>query len=155
MIERPLILLGAPGSGKGTLASILTRIWPVPVIATGTLLREESLGGGALAMKLREVMNSGRLVDEELVNDVVAKRISDEECGGGCILDGYPRSVSQARYLDTLIHRHGYPEPAVIELVASEAIVCGRLEGRLQCVACGTIYNKQEPPARTSRHLRP
>ena len=144
MIDRPLILLGAPGSGKGTLTRILTRIWPIPAIATGALLWKKAEGDGALAVKLRAGMASGELVSDDLVNQIVAGRLAEPDCYRGFVLDGYPRNRSQAQYLDKLVERSAMPTPVVIELVVSPSIALDRLMARLLCPACGAVYNLRD-----------
>ena len=138
---RVLILLGAPGSGKGTQGAFLSRALGIPSISTGEILRAEGSSGSALGERLRNLLASGELVHDEIVNRVVAKRLSDPDCVDGFLLDGYPRSVAQAEFLTWLLLESGFPEPTVLHLdVAPEAIV-DRLAGRRQCPVCGHIYN--------------
>ncbi len=145
---RVLILLGAPGSGKGTQGAFLRRELGIPSISTGEILRSEASSGSALGERLRKLLAGGELVHDEIVNRVVAKRLAEPDCVDGFLLDGYPRSVAQAEFLTWLLLESGFPEPAVLHLdVAPEAIV-NRLAGRRQCPVCGRIYNVSFQPPR-------
>ena len=96
----PILLLGAPGVGKGTQAKDLAAKWGIPQISTGDLLRENRAHGTPLGVKAKQIMDEGKLVPDDLVNEMVAERLKQPDTGNGYILDGYPRTLGQAKWLD-------------------------------------------------------
>ena len=140
---RVIVLLGPPGSGKGTQAARLAEELDLTPISTGELLRNEADSGSALGEKVRDILASGHLVGNDLMNQVVASRLASDDCHRGCILDGYPRTVDQARYLDDLLRRNGLAEPIIFDFVVSPEQVVERLSHRRQCPACHRIYSAE------------
>ena len=127
-----LVLLGAPGSGKGTQATRLREHLQVPHISTGELLRAAVAAGTALGLQAKAVMESGNLVSDEIVLGMLEERLLRADTGNGFILDGYPRNLAQARALDALLARIGQPADLAVQLdVATEKLV-DRLSGRAQ-----------------------
>ncbi|HZQ50990.1 MAG TPA: nucleoside monophosphate kinase [Bryobacteraceae bacterium] len=124
MDRKVIILLGPPGCGKGTQAARLSACLAIPAISTGEILRQECQSGSALGKAVEKILQSGQLVSDGLMNQVVASRLGQLDCANGCILDGYPRTAAQARFLDRLLRRLGMPSPVVIEFfVPAEEIV--------------------------------
>ena len=138
MTKRIIILLGLPGSGKGTQAAILSNELLLPHISTGDIFRKMISEGSEESKLLAEYMNEGKLVPVDLVNKIVKKFIRSDECKGGCILDGYPRTLSQAEYLIENIDA----EINVIFFKVEDNVVMKRVLGRMNCASCGRIYNK-------------
>ena len=138
MTKRIIILLGLPGSGKGTQAAILSNELLLPHISTGDIFRKMISEGSEESKLLAEYMNEGKLVPVDLVNKIVKKFIRSDECKGGCILDGYPRTLSQAEYLIENINA----EINVIFFKVEDNVVMKRVLGRMNCASCGRIYNK-------------
>ena len=136
-----IILLGPPGAGKGTQAARLSAALNIPAISTGEMLRQAAKSKSETGKLVETVMAAGQLVSDELINRVVADRLQQGDCRTGCILDGYPRTVAQARFLDTLLNHLNLREPVVFNFdVAVEKIV-HRLSRRRQCPKCGAIFS--------------
>jgi adenylate kinase len=132
-----IVFLGPPGSGKGTQAARLSSELHIPAVSTGNMLRRECNSGSALGNAVKSILASGQLVGDDLMNQVVDQRLRQYDCEAGCILDGYPRTVAQARYLDGLLDTLGRPRPMVFDFeIAAEEIV-RRLSCRRVCVECG------------------
>ncbi len=127
---------------------MLAHRFRIPAISTGEMFRAECKAGTELGKMACEILARGGLVDDELVNGIVANRISREDCTDGFLLDGYPRTVAQARFFASLIKQHGLPEPAVIHLDVPDEILVGRLTARRQCPKCLEIYNMLWQPPR-------
>jgi adenylate kinase len=146
-LEPPVIILfGAPGSGKGTQAKLLNSRFAWPHISTGDMLRAHIAAQDTIGTAVEALMRSGRLVPDELVDGMVAQRVMEPDCEIGAILDGFPRTVPQARFLANLLQRFGF-RPAVVHLVVDHGRLVARLTGRRQCPVCGTLYsNKTHPP---------
>jgi adenylate kinase len=123
------ILLGPPGSGKGTQARWLSSALGIPAISTGEILRRECQSGSAVGRQVERVLAAGQLVADELMNEVVAKRLSQDDCEYGWILDGFPRTVAQARFLAG----HAKGSPVVFDFFLSEKELVARLSGRREC----------------------
>ena len=140
-----IVLLGSPGSGKGTQSKYLTEWLGIPQISTGDMLREEMRQGSGLGWSVTGVMRSGKLVSDELVNRMVEDRIARPDCESGFILDGYPRTVAQADTVKALLARAEARE-VVIHLVVDYNEIVSRMSGRLVCPECGTLYNVVSRP---------
>ncbi len=138
-----IILLGPPGSGKGTQAAMLSHETGLTAISTGELLRYESDSGTELGQLVRGLLNAGKLVDDDLMNQVVAKRLASADCQRGCILDGYPRTIEQAKFLDAHLRWLNVEDPIVFDFVVSPETVIERLSQRRQCPVCGQIYSAE------------
>lgn len=138
----PIILLGPPGAGKGTQAKQIVERYGIPQISTGDLLRENVKLGTELGKKAKAVMDAGKLVSDELVCDMVAERVARPDCARGYILDGFPRTVGQAEWLDGFLSARGSKQPLrVIQIKVDYDKLFKRLTGRRTCPVCGTIYN--------------
>ncbi len=142
----PVLLLGAPGVGKGTQAKLLMEEFGIPQISTGDLLREHRRLKTPLGMLADELMSQGKLVPDDLVNRMVAARMTEPDTEHGYILDGFPRTLNQAEWLDGQLVAYMLPVVAV-SLVVPQRKLLERITGRLSCPVCGTIYNiYSEPP---------
>ncbi len=149
----PVILLGAPGAGKGTQAMVLAEQYGIPHISTGDLLRENVAQGTELGKKAKAFMEKGALVTDELVCEMVADRLKRADCVRGFILDGFPRTVAQAEWLDTLLEAGLFENqkcrpPVVVNIAVDYNDLLHRLTGRRSCPTCGTIYNVYFQPPR-------
>jgi len=138
----PILLLGAPGVGKGTQAKELVARWGIPQISTGDLLRYHRDHGTPQGLKAKEIMAAGRLVPDELVNQMVAERLKQPDTANGYILDGFPRTLGQAKWLDEQIGADPKALPVIaISIRVSYTQLLRRITGRRSCPVCGTIYN--------------
>jgi len=143
----PILLLGAPGVGKGTQAKELEAKWGIPQISTGDLLRYNRDRGTELGLKAKALMEAGKLVPDELVNAMVAERLKEPDTANGYILDGFPRTLGQAKWLDGHIGAGADPKSGAALPVIAVSIQVGynellrRITGRRICPVCGTIYN--------------
>jgi adenylate kinase len=124
------VLLGPPGAGKGTQAARLVAKFAIPQLSTGDMLRAAVAAGTPLGAQAKEIMNRGELVPDQLVIDLIDLRVSAPECAGGFILDGFPRTIAQARALDALLADKNMKLDAVIELVVDESALLARVENR-------------------------
>ena len=136
-----LILLGAPGSGKGTQAKFLVRKYSIPQISTGDILREEVKSGTVLGLKAKEYMDKGQLVPDEVVVGMVEERVKKGDCRAGFILDGFPRTVAQADALEGTLQRMKKALSRVILVNVAEDELVKRLTGRRVCEKCGAGYH--------------
>ncbi|MBI4396498.1 MAG: adenylate kinase [Elusimicrobia bacterium] len=142
-----IVLLGAPGSGKGTQAARLSHRYGIPHISTGDIFRHEIAQKTELGLKVEEYVKSGRLVPDELTVSIVSGRLTKPDCGQGFILDGFPRTVAQAESLDAYFTSAKRQLDKVVYLQMTESQAVERLSSRRQCEACGQIYNlKSQPP---------
>lgn len=149
-IPGPILLLGAPGVGKGTQAKELVKLWGIPQISTGDLLRANVAQGTAIGKAAREVMQRGELVPDSMVNEMVALRLLEPDTARGYILDGFPRTLPQATWLDGRLaaRTEGLPVVAVSLHVDYNQLL-RRITGRRNCPVCQTIYNiYSNPPQR-------
>lgn len=133
-----IILLGPPGSGKGTQGDLIAQKYGFPKISTGDLLREAVREGTSLGKKAEATMNRGDLVSDELVLQMVAERITKEDCQKGYVLDGFPRNLEQAHMLESLGSR---PSEIILDFRVNEERLIERLSSRRICTRCGHIYN--------------
>jgi adenylate kinase len=141
-----VLLFGPPGCGKGTQAAYLAERFHIPAISTGEVLRAECKAGTPLGRLACGIMAKGGLVSDEIVNDVVARRIARQDCAGGFLLDGYPRTLTQARSFGRLLRERGLPEPVVVHLDVADHLLVARLTARRQCPKCLRIYNLLSQP---------
>ena len=132
-----LILLGAPGAGKGTQADLLRSKLSIPAISTGNMLREAMSLGTPLGEQVRQTMDSGMLVADDVVLELVSRRIERDDCKNGYILDGVPRTLSQAEALDAA----GIAIDYVISIEIDDSVIEGRMTGRRVCPNCGASYH--------------
>jgi adenylate kinase len=142
----PILVLGAPGVGKGTQAKELMAKWGVPQISTGDLLRYNRDHGTPLGLKAKAIMAEGHLVPDELVNAMVAERLKEPDTANGYILDGFPRTLGQAKWLDEHIgaadSKGGGALPVIaVSIQVGYNVLLRRITGRRNCPVCGTIYN--------------
>ena len=132
-----LILLGAPGAGKGTQAELLVEKLGIPSISTGNMLREAMANGTDLGKQVKTYMDGGLLVPDELILGIVAERVAQPDCQNGFILDGVPRTLAQAEVLDKM----GVRIDHVVSIEIDDAVISGRMTGRRACVNCGATYH--------------
>ncbi|HEX3748593.1 MAG TPA: nucleoside monophosphate kinase [Bryobacteraceae bacterium] len=143
-----LLLFGPPGCGKGTQAVFLAGRFHIPAISTGEVFRAEIKAATDLGNRVSGIMAGGGLVSDELVNEIVAGRILRPDCARGFLLDGYPRTVAQARVFGALLQQRSLPGPIVIHLEVPDDDLVTRLTARRQCPECRRIYNLlSAPPA--------
>ncbi len=147
-----LILLGPPGAGKGTQAKLLAAALAVPHISTGDMFRDHKARGTEIGKRVQAIMDAGGLVTDEITNAMVEERLARADVATGCILDGYPRTVGQAVFLDGLLARLGRPLGKVVSYEVSEAALVERIGGRRSCASCGAVYHvTQQPPRQAGR----
>ena len=140
-----LILLGAPGAGKGTQAEVISEKLGIPQISTGNILREAVKNGTEMGVKAKGFMESGALVPDEVVIGILKDRIAEDDCKNGFILDGFPRTVPQAEALESM----GVNIDKVISLEVADETIQGRLSGRRVCEKCGASYHVEFNPPKT------
>jgi adenylate kinase len=147
-----LVMLGPPGAGKGTQARLLQDAFGVPQISTGDMLRDAQNSGTALGQAAQRFMDAGKLVPDEVVIGLVEERLGAGDCKNGFILDGFPRTVSQAEVLQRLLATHGQELDAVVAVHVPHEELVRRLGGRLVCRSCGAMYHIEfNPPGSMDR----
>jgi len=149
-VPGPILLLGAPGVGKGTQAKELVKLWGIPQISTGDLLRANVARRTQLGRAAKELMERGELVPDSLVNEMVATRLKEPDATRGYILDGFPRTLGQAHWLDGRLEAEGGPLPVIaVSIQVDYNQLLRRITGRRNCPVCATIYNiHMNPPKR-------
>jgi adenylate kinase len=141
MKAQALIFLGAPGAGKGTQAREVSKEFDIPQISTGDMLRDAVKQGTALGLEAKKRMEAGELVPDEVVCGIVEERVAQPDCARGFILDGFPRTLAQAQFVDAMLERKGRGNPLAVNIRVDEDVLLKRLTGRRTCSACGEIYN--------------
>ena len=141
-----IVLLGAPGSGKGTQSQRLVERHGIPQVATGDLLRAAVAKGTPLGLKAKEAMAAGRLVEDEIVLGMIRERLADPDTAHGFILDGFPRNLAQASALDALLRQIGQPLDAVVQMNVDYGELSRRIAGRRTCSDCGKVVNLLTSP---------
>jgi adenylate kinase len=136
-----IVLLGAPGSGKGTQSQLLVKAFGVPQISTGDLLREAVAKGTDLGLRAKTAMDSGKLVDDATVLGMIRERIGRPDAAKGFILDGFPRNIAQTEALEKMLKDLGTPLESVVLLNVDLGILFKRLTGRRICQDCGRVFN--------------
>ncbi|HET6439607.1 MAG TPA: adenylate kinase [Anaeromyxobacter sp.] len=144
-----LILLGPPGAGKGTQAKLLATAYGIPHISTGDMFRDHISRETELGQKVKAITASGQLVPDEVTNALVKDRLGRPDLAPGFILDGYPRTVPQAEYLEALLRSLGRRLDRVVSYEVAEETVVERISGRRSCPRCGAVYHlSQSPPGK-------
>jgi len=144
-----IVLLGPPGAGKGTQATLLIEKYGIPHIATGDIFRANVKEGTPLGKKASEYMDKGLLVPDDLVCDLVEDRLTWEDCKNGFMLDGFPRTLYQAERLDAFLDRNGLTLTAVLDMQAPTELLIPRISGRRVCKNCGKVYHVTNMPPKT------
>ena len=147
-----IVLLGAPGSGKGTQSQLLVEAYGVPQISTGDLLREAVAKATPLGLAAKAAMDSGKLVDDATVLGMIRERMAQPDVRKGFILDGFPRNIAQALALEELLREIGQPLEAVVLMNLDMSILFKRLTGRRICQDCGRVFNVFTSPPGTPPH---
>ena len=143
-----IIMLGAPGAGKGTHAGKISEKYGIPHISTGDIFRENIKNGTELGKKAQEYMDKGLLVPDELVCDLVVDRIHKDDCEKGYILDGFPRTIPQANALDEALAKDGEKIEFAIDIEVPDENIINRMSGRRACVGCGATYHIKYNPTK-------
>ena len=142
-----IIMLGAPGAGKGTQAKKIAEKYQIPHISTGDIFRANIKNGTELGKKAKTYMDQGLLVPDELTVDLVIDRVNQEDCKNGYILDGFPRTIPQAESLDAALAKMGQKVDYAINVEVPDENIINRMSGRRACVGCGATYHiKYNPP---------
>ena len=132
-----LILLGAPGAGKGTQAEVISEKLSIPAISTGNIIREALANGTEMGLKAKSFIDAGQLVPDDVVIGIIKERLAKDDCAAGFILDGFPRTIPQAEALDTM----GVTIDRVISIEVADEKIAKRMSGRCVCKACGASYH--------------
>lgn len=140
-----LILLGAPGAGKGTQADILSKLLDVPTISTGNILRAAVKNGTPVGLKAKAFMDAGALVPDEVIIGIIAERLTEPDCAKGYILDGVPRTIPQAEAME----KSGIEIDCALSLEVADEVIIGRMAGRRTCPNCGASFHIASNPPKT------
>lgn len=147
-ISLNIVFMGPPGAGKGTQAENIIKEFGIPHISTGDAFRSAMSQGTELGKKLKEYVDAGKLVPDEITNEVVKERLQQEDCQSGFLLDGYPRTIAQAEALDQMMASMGKALDYVINLSVDRNLLLARLTGRRVCKSCGAAYHVEfNPPS--------
>ena len=147
-----LLLIGPPGGGKGTQAKYLVDFFSIPQISTGDMLRENVQNETSLGEKAQKFMIDGKLVPDSVILDMMKKRLDEEDCGNGYILDGFPRTIPQAEGLNDLLNEMNKILDHVVVMDVPDNLIITRLSNRRSCKGCGHVYNLIfEPPANAGK----
>ncbi len=143
-----IIMLGAPGAGKGTQAKKIAAKYEIPHISTGDIFRANIKNGTELGKKAKTYMDQGLLVPDELVVDLVVDRVNQEDCANGYVLDGFPRTIPQAEALTEALAKMGQKVDFAVDVDVPDENIVRRMGGRRACVGCGATYHVEYAPAK-------
>lgn len=143
-----IVMLGAPGAGKGTQAKMIASKYGIPHISTGDIFRANIKNGTELGKKAKQFMDQGLLVPDELTVDLVIDRLSQDDCAKGYILDGFPRTIPQAEALDTALKARGEALDYAVDVDVPDENIVSRMSGRRACTGCGATYHIVHNPSR-------
>ena len=142
-----IVIFGPPGAGKGTQSSFLIKNFNLFQLSTGDLLREELGSGSKLASEIEELMNAGKLVSDDIINDLIEKKLSDKSIRNTIIFDGFPRNIDQAKTLDRLLLKYSQSISLVLNLKVDYSVLTKRISGRVSCSVCKKTFNEFfDPP---------
>ena len=144
-----ILIMGPAGAGKGTMSDLIIREFDIPHISTGDMLRENVRNNTELGQKAKEFMNTGRLVPDELINAMVEQRLLEPDCQKWYLLDGFPRTLVQAKAFEEMADRIGKPVESVLALEVAFDTLVDRITGRRICPKCGAIYHVRNKPSKT------
>ena len=144
-----IIMLGAPGAGKGTQAKMIADKYSVPHISTGDIFRANIKNGTELGMEAKKYMDQGQLVPDELTVKILLVRVANDDCKNGYVLDGFPRTIPQAEVLDEALAKLGDSIDYAIDVDVPDENIVNRMSGRRACVACGATYHIVHIPPKT------
>ena len=147
-----IVLLGAPGSGKGTQSQRLVETYAIPQVSTGDLLREAVAKKTELGLRAKAAMDAGKLVEDAIVLGMIRERLAKPDAARGFILDGFPRNIAQAQSLASLLGEIGAPLDAVVLMNVDSTVLFKRLTGRRICETCGRVFNVHSSPPGTPPH---
>ena len=139
--KRLIVMLGPPGAGKGTQAVKVAERYSIPHISTGDIFRAAIKEGTEVGLKAKAFLDSGELVPDSVVTEIVAERLEQDDCGGGFLLDGFPRTMRQGEALDNILNDGGCPLTVVVDLSVDREALITRLTSRRTCSECGENYN--------------
>lgn len=142
-----LILLGAPGAGKGTQAELISKEYNIPQISTGAILREEIANESELGKKVKQIIEEGMLVPDDIVVELIKNRLSQDDCAEGYILDGFPRTIPQAEALDNILSEMDGQIDIVLSIDVDDEDIINRMSGRRICKNCGSSYHLKYNPS--------
>lgn len=145
-----IVLLGAPGSGKGTQAKSLVEKYKIPQVSTGDLLRAAAASGSDLGRKAKSAIDGGQLVSDDIALGIIQERLSRPDAKAGFVLDGFPRNIPQAQALDAMLARLGQPLQLALLVDVDREVLTKRITGRRTCTQCGAIYNIYFSPPKSS-----
>lgn len=143
-----VIIFGPPGAGKGTQAARIIEAHPIPQVATGDIFRKNLREGTPLGLEAKGYMEAGKLVPDDLVSRIAAARLAEDDCAGGALLDGFPRSLPQASFLDAWLAERGHKVGLVVHLVVPDEVIVERMGGRRTCTNCGATYHVAVSPTK-------
>lgn len=147
-----LILFGPPGAGKGTQSSFLVESEKMFQLSTGDLLRAELKSGSDLSKQLKEIMDAGKLVSDDIINNLIEKKISDPNVKNNIIFDGFPRNLEQAKSLDDMLNKYNQKISAIINLKVDYSVLVKRISGRVSCSICKKPFNEFfDPPVEPNK----
>lgn len=143
-----LLIIGAPGTGKGTMSNKIIEGYSVIHISTGDMLRESIANNRPIGLKAQEYMNAGKLVPDEIIHGIIVERLKEDDIQNGFLMDGYPRTLEQAKDLTSILNELGKKIDLVINLGVDEEILKERITGRRLCKNCGEIYHTKNKPSK-------
>ena len=143
-----LLIMGAPGTGKGTMSNIITKEFEVVHVSTGDMLRASIANGSPVGLEAQNYMNSGKLVPDSIIHDIIVERLGQKGMDAGFLMDGYPRTLEQAKDLSLILDEVGKKIDLVINLYVDDEVLKERITGRRLCKKCGAIYHTKNSPAK-------
>ena len=148
-VKMKIIMLGAPGAGKGTQAKMIADKYSVPHISTGDIFRANIKNGTELGMEAKKYMDQGQLVPDELTVKILLDRVAQDDCKNGYVLDGFPRTIPQANVLDEALNKLGEKIDFAVNVDVPDENIIRRMGGRRACVSCGATYHIEHVPPKT------